>query len=217
MNKCEPGRDCPSCERLVEFRHHHRELNPDYHNAPVPTWYPDMEHGGKDAVRLLIVGLAPGLKGANRTGRPFTGDWAGDLLYATLCKFGFAEGRYAAEPDDTLKLRDCAITNAVRCVPPQNKPVGAEINACRPYLINTLDSLTNLVLLVTLGKISHDRVTRCFVLYFDVWFTNAVLRCCWFVLLSDRHFRVAVEQNVNQATNQSQHADGKGAEHQYTL
>ena len=160
MNTCDPDRNCPSCQRLVEFRHHHRKLNPDFHNAPVPTWYPDETNGGKDAVRLMIVGLAPGLKGANRTGRPFTGDWAGDLLYATLCKFGFAEGRYAAEADDTLKLRNCAITNAVRCVPPQNKPVGAEINACRPYLVNTLDDLKNLRVLVTLGKISHDSTAR---------------------------------------------------------
>ena len=111
-------------------------------------------------MQLLVIGLAPGLKGANRTGRPFTGDWAGDLLYSTLCKFGFAEGRYAADPADTLSLRGCAITNAVRCVPPQNKPVGAEINTCRPYLVNTMESLKNLKLLITLGKISHDSTAR---------------------------------------------------------
>ena len=111
-------------------------------------------------VKALIIGLAPGLKGANRTGRPFTGDWAGDLLYATLCQFGFAEGRYEADPEDTLKLIDCGITNAVRCVPPQNKPVGQEINTCRPYLINSLEALPNLKVLITLGKISHDSTAR---------------------------------------------------------
>ncbi|MGI9365550.1 MAG: uracil-DNA glycosylase [Rhizobiaceae bacterium] len=189
MNKCEPDRDCPSCQRLVDFRHHHRELNPDFHNAPVPTWYPDQTHGGMDAVRLMIIGLAPGLKGANRTGRPFTGDWAGDLLYATLCKFGFAEGRYAAEADDTLKLRNCAITNAVRCVPPQNKPVGAEINACRPYLVNTLDELKNLRVLVTLGKISHDSTARALgVRVASVPFAhNAEFKMGQFTVLSSYH------------------------------
>ena len=148
------------CPRLVEFRHTHRELNPSFHNAPVPTWYPEDKFGGKSAVKLMVIGMAPGLRGANRTGRPFTGDWAGDLLYSTLCEFGFAEGRYEADPEDSLKLRDCAITNAVRCVPPQNKPVGQEINACRPFLINTLHGLGNLKLLITLGKISHDSTAR---------------------------------------------------------
>ncbi|MEP1205863.1 MAG: uracil-DNA glycosylase [Rhizobiaceae bacterium] len=145
---------------MVEFRHTHRNLNPDFHNAPVPTWYPESQRGGHDAVKLMVVGMAPGLKGANRTGRPFTGDWAGDLLYSTLCEFGFAEGRYQADPEDTLKLRDCAITNAVRCVPPQNKPIGSEINACRPFLVNSLHQLKNLKLLITLGKISHDSTAR---------------------------------------------------------
>ena len=159
-NATEPNKNCPFCPRLVEFRHLHREKNPDFHNAPVPSWFPDESKGGKSAVKLLIIGLAPGLKGANRTGRPFTGDWAGDLLYATLCEFGFAEGRYAADPEDTLKLVDCGITNAVRCVPPQNKPVGEEINTCRPFLINTLDALPNIKVLITLGKISHDSTAR---------------------------------------------------------
>jgi len=158
----EPDRDCPLCPRLVDFRLHHRGKNPEFHNAPVPSWFPTEERGGRDAVELMIVGLAPGLKGANRTGRPFTGDWAGDLLYSTLCEFGFAEGRYGGEANDTLKLKQCAITNAVRCVPPQNKPVGAEINTCRPFLINTLDSLENLKVLITLGKISHDSTARAF-------------------------------------------------------
>jgi len=159
-SRTEPGRDCSRCPRLVEFREEHRAKNPSFFNAPVPSWYPVADKGGKDAVRLLIIGLAPGLKGANRTGRPFTGDWAGDLLYATLTKFGFAEGRYEADPEDSLKLVDCAITNAVRCVPPQNKPVGAEINTCRAFLTNTLEELPNLQALVTLGKISHDSTAR---------------------------------------------------------
>lgn len=156
----EPGRECPLCPRLVDFRMHHRAVNPDFHNAPVPSWLPVPEKGGADSVRLLIVGLAPGLKGANRTGRPFTGDWAGDLLYATLTKFGFAEGRYEADPSDTLKLTGCAITNSVRCVPPQNKPVGHEINTCRPFLRATIEALPNLAVLVTLGKIAHDSTAR---------------------------------------------------------
>lgn len=156
----EPSRDCPSCPRLAEFRMHHRELSPQWHNAPVPTWYPSDEKGGRESVRLLIVGLAPGLKGANKTGRPFTGDFAGDLLYATLVKFGFAEGRYEADPSDSLKLLGCGITNSVRCVPPQNKPVGAEINACRTYLDATIASLPNLSVMVTLGKIAHDSTAR---------------------------------------------------------
>ena len=160
ISATEPDRNCPLCPRLVEFREHHRTANPDFHNAPVSSWYPPAERGGLNAVKLLIVGLAPGLKGANRTGRPFTGDWAGDLLYATLCEFGFAVGRYAADPKDTLKLTDCGITNAVRCVPPQNKPVGEEINSCRPYLINSLNALPNLRLMITLGKISHDSTAR---------------------------------------------------------
>ena len=154
---CEPGRECPLCPRLVEFRHHHRIANPDFHNAPVPTWFPP---AGPESVRMLIVGLAPGLKGANRTGRPFTGDWAGDLLYETLVAHGFAKGQYQANPEDGLELSGCAITNAVRCVPPQNKPVGAEANACRPFLTNTIKSLPNLQVIVTLGKISHDNTLR---------------------------------------------------------
>ncbi|MFD0915754.1 uracil-DNA glycosylase [Pseudahrensia aquimaris] len=154
----EPNRDCPLCPRLQEFRDHHRGANPTWHNAPVPSWFP--RSGLLEDVRLLVIGLAPGLKGANKTGRPFTGDYAGDLLYDTLVKFGFAQGRYGADPSDSLKLVDCGITNAVRCVPPQNKPVGAEINACRPFLQATLDKLPKLEILVTLGKISHDSTAR---------------------------------------------------------
>ena len=122
-----PGRDCPRCLRLVAFRKAWRKREPDWFNAPVPSF------GPLDA-RLLIVGLAPGLRGANRTGRPFTGDYAGDLLYATLKEFGFAQGNYEARPDDGLTLIDCRITNAVRCVPPENKPTPLEIKTCRGFL-----------------------------------------------------------------------------------
>ena len=121
-----PGRDCPLCPRLAAFRETWREREPSWFNAPVPSF------GPLDA-RLLIVGLAPGLRGANRTGRPFTGDYAGDLLYATLKEFGFARGDFEARADDTLELVDARITNAVRCVPPENKPTPAEINTCREF------------------------------------------------------------------------------------
>ena len=153
----DPDRDCQTCTRLREFILHHRQENPEWHNAPVDTW---VTNQGDDQVRLLITGLAPGLQGANRTGRPFTGDYAGDLLYATLLKFGLASGRYDAVPDDTLALKSCAITNAVRCVPPGNKPVGSEINNCRPFLVKTIERFPNLRGILTLGKISHDSVVR---------------------------------------------------------
>ncbi len=149
----EPGHDCPICPRLVAFRDTARAAWPEWHNGPVPSF-------GPSAARLLIVGLAPGLKGANRTGRPFTGDYAGDLLYSTLIKFGFARGQFAARPDDGLALIDCRITNAVRCVPPENKPTPAEITACRPFLINTIETMPALRAILTLGKISHDSVLR---------------------------------------------------------
>src|SRR5262249_56513423 len=127
----EPGRDCPRCPRLVAFRDTWRAREPSWFNAPVPAF------GPHDA-RLLIVGLAPGLRGANRTGRPFTGDYAGDLLYATLAAFGFAAGEYTARPDDGLRLVDARITNAVRCVPPENKPAGEEIRQCPYFLKRTI-------------------------------------------------------------------------------
>jgi len=162
-NSYEPLRDCPLCPRLAAFLLKHRDLNPDWHNAPVATWYPgDDAISGAAKTRLLIVGLAPGLRGANRTGRPFTGDFAGDLLYATMTKFGFAEGQYGASPDDGLSLVDAAITNSVRCVPPENKPVGAEINACRPFLQATIARMPNLRAILTLGKIAHDSTARTF-------------------------------------------------------
>jgi uracil-DNA glycosylase family 4 len=144
-----PGRDCPRCPRLVSFRHAWRKREPHWFNAPVDSF------GSADA-RLLIVGLAPGLRGANRTGRPFTGDYAGDLLYSTLTEFGFARGRYAASADDGLELVDCRITNAVRCVPPENKPTPAEIKTCRDFLIATVEEMKNLRVILALGRVAHE-------------------------------------------------------------
>jgi uracil-DNA glycosylase len=144
-----PGRNCPRCPRLVAFRQAWRAREPEWFNAPVDSF------GSRDA-RLLIVGLAPGLRGANRTGRPFTGDYAGDLLYATLAEFGFAKGRYQSRPDDGLELVDCRITNAVRCVPPANKPTPEEIATCRNFLAATVREMTGLRAVVALGRIAHD-------------------------------------------------------------
>jgi uracil-DNA glycosylase len=144
-----PGRDCPRCPRLVAFRRSWRKSEPDWFNAPVDSF-------GPSNARLLIVGLAPGLRGANRTGRPFTGDYAGDLLYATLTEFGFARGRYAASADDGLELLDCRITNAVRCVPPDNKPTPQEIKTCRDYLKAAIAEMSNLRAVVALGRIAHE-------------------------------------------------------------
>ena len=151
--KAEPSRDCPLCPRLVEYREHWRDREPGWHNAPVSTF------GARNA-RLLIIGLAPGLRGANRTGRPFTGDYAGDLLYATLKKFGFATGTYRADPRDGLKLVDAAIVNAVRCVPPENKPTPAEIANCRPFLERALAAHRRAHAIVALGRIAHDATLR---------------------------------------------------------
>ncbi len=159
-----PVRFCSRCPRLAALRDEQRRVHPDWHNAPVPSF-------GTDDARLLIVGLAPGLRGANRTGRPFTGDYAGELLYPTLIKFGFARGRYGAAPDDGLKLVDCRITNAVRCVPPANKPIGAEINACRLYLGDELtqgdpfkptasSKARAPEIVLTLGGIAHGSTLR---------------------------------------------------------
>jgi uracil-DNA glycosylase family 4 len=145
----QPSRDCPLCPRLAAFREEWRAKQPSWFNAPVPSF------GPLDA-RLLIVGLAPGLQGANRTGRPFTGDYAGDLLYATLLGFGFARGRYEARPDDSLELIDARIVNAVRCVPPQNKPLPLEINTCRIFLQAEIAAMTSLRAIVALGRIAHE-------------------------------------------------------------
>jgi len=146
-----PDHDCPLCPRLVEFRHAARRKFPDWHNAPVPPF-------GPDDARLLIVGLAPGMQGANRTGRPFTGDYAGDLLYATLKEFGLARGEYEQRPDDTLQLVDCRISNAVKCVPPENKPTPEEIRICNRFLADELGSLPKLKVVLALGSIAHDSV-----------------------------------------------------------
>ncbi|MEH2609347.1 uracil-DNA glycosylase [Bradyrhizobium sp. AZCC 1693] len=149
----EPGRNCPLCPRLAEFRAQARAKEPDWHNAPVASF-------GDANAQLLIVGLAPGLQGANRTGRPFTGDYAGDLLYATLLEYGFAKGVYQARPDDGLKLVDCRISNAVRCVPPQNKPLPVEINTCRQFLVATIATMPKLRAIVALGRIAHESTLK---------------------------------------------------------
>ena len=144
-----PGRDCPLCPRLEAFRREWRGREPSWFNAPVPSF-------GPGTARLLIIGLAPGLQGANRTGRPFTGDHAGVLLYDTLARFGFSRGTYGARPDDGLELVDTRITNAVRCVPPENKPTGAEIAVCRDFLKATITEMTGLRAMVALGRVAHD-------------------------------------------------------------
>jgi uracil-DNA glycosylase family 4 len=144
-----PSPDCPLCPRLVDFRESQRADHADWFNAPVPSF-------GDAGGRLLIVGLAPGLRGANRTGRPFTGDYAGDLLYATLLRFGFAKGTYRADPQDGLALSDCMITNAVRCVPPENKPLPAEIKTCNTFLVDQIAAMPRLAAIVALGRIAHD-------------------------------------------------------------
>ena len=149
----EAPKDCDLCPRLRGFILEQREKEPDWFNGAVPSF-------GDPNARLLVIGLAPGLTGANRTGRPFTGDWAGDLLYGTLAKFGFTEGQYDKRIDDGLILKDAMITNAVRCVPPQNKPVGAEINQCRPFLRARMAAFSDLKVLLCLGKISHDSTVR---------------------------------------------------------
>ncbi len=148
MSDIDPPLDCALCPRLAAFRATNRGIFPEFHNAPVPSF------GAADA-RLLVVGMAPGLKGANQTGRPFTGDYAGDLLYTTLARFGFTTGTYDRRPDDGLALIDCRITNAVRCVPPQNKPVGAEVSACQPFLQATLAEMTTLKVILVLGALAH--------------------------------------------------------------
>ncbi len=149
----EPPRDCPLCPRLVAYREENRRQNPDWFNGPAPSF------GDPDA-RLLVAGLAPGRTGANRTGRPFTGDGAGWILYQTLTKTGFATGVYDARPDDGLQLVDCMITNAVRCAPPLNKPLPIEEKTCRPFLIDRLAALPRLKVIVTLGDVSRKSVLK---------------------------------------------------------
>jgi uracil-DNA glycosylase family 4 len=144
-----PSRDCPLCPRLAAFREAQRAAHPEWFNAPVPPF-------GDDRAELLIIGLAPGLRGANRTGRPFTGDHAGELLYSTLRKFGMTEGGYDARPDDTLTLYRARVTNAVRCVPPQNRPKPGEIAACRSFLSAEIAAMPRLRAMLALGAIAHD-------------------------------------------------------------
>ena len=153
LPSAEPDRNCPLCPRLAEFRAQARAKEPNWFNSPVASF-------GDPNAQLLIVGLAPGLQGANRTGRPFTGDYAGDLLYATLLEYGFAKGVYQARPDDGLKLVGCRISNAVRCVPPQNKPLPAEINTCRQFLIATIATMPRLRAILALGRIAHESTLK---------------------------------------------------------
>ena len=145
--------DCSLCPRLVEFRQANQRAHPDWFNAPVPSF-------GDTSGRLLIVGLAPGLQGSNRTGRPFTGDYAGDLLYSTLAKFGLSSGTFKGRPDDGLALKDTLISSAVRCVPPENKPTGAEIVTCRRFLLSRIAQMPNLKVILALGRIAHDSTVR---------------------------------------------------------
>lgn len=149
----EPPRDCPLCPRLVEYRAENARQNPDWWNGPAPSF-------GDPNARLLVAGLAPGRTGANRTGRPFTGDGAGWILYETLTKAGFARGDYDARPDDGLELVDCMITNAVRCAPPLNKPLPIEEKTCRRFLIDRLAALPRLKVIVTLGDVSRKSVLK---------------------------------------------------------
>lgn len=153
MTFAEPAHNCDLCPRLEEFRKENQAKFPDKFNAPVPSF-------GDLSAELLIVGLAPGLKGANFTGRAFTGDYAGDLLYPTLLKFGFAKGEFKARADDGLELINARITNAVRCVPPQNKVIAQEENACRPFLIDEINAMPNLKVILSLGLVSHKAVLK---------------------------------------------------------
>jgi len=151
----EPAKDCPLCPRLVAFRQENQATHPDWFNGAVPSF-------GPDEARLLIVGLAPGLKGANRTGRPFLGDYAGELLYRTLLKMGLARGNHDVSDPAALTLVDCMITNAVRCVPPQNKPTSDEIKRCRQFLVGRMAALPNLRTLLAIGRIAHDSILDTF-------------------------------------------------------
>jgi uracil-DNA glycosylase len=149
----DPPADCPLCPRLADFRHEMQVAHPDWFNAPVPGF------GDPDAW-LAIIGLAPGMQGANRTGRPFTGDFAGGLLYDTLGAFGLAEGAYDGRPDDGLTLTGAIILNAVRCLPPQNKPTPEEVRTCRRFLEPSLEALPNLRVVVALGQIAHQSAVK---------------------------------------------------------
>ncbi len=153
MTHKEAPKNCKACPRLVDYRQENKRAHPDWFNGAVASF-------GDEQAEILIVGLAPGVTGANRTGRPFTGDWAGDLLYATLAKFNLSNNAYRQRSDDGLVLNNCLITNAVRCVPPQNKPISAEINQCRPFLAARIEAMLRLKTIITLGKIAHDSTLR---------------------------------------------------------
>jgi uracil-DNA glycosylase family 4 len=153
MTNAEPSHDCPLCPRLVAYRTANRAQHPEWHNAPVPCW------GDRDAL-LLILGLAPGVRGANRTGRPFTGDFAGKLLYGTLLKFGLASGAYGEAPEDGMTLRGTRIANAVRCVPPENLPTPLEIRTCNQFLIAERNAMPNLRVVLALGTVAHNALLR---------------------------------------------------------
>ena len=182
----EPEPDCNLCPRLVDYRLENCRSYPDFHNAPVSSF-------GDIGAELLIVGLAPGVKGANQTGRPFTGDYAGDLLYATLLKFGFAHGAYGARSDDGLSLQNCRITNAVKCVPPQNKPVGSEVNACRAFLIDEIRAMGNLKILFALGGLAHGAILSTLGERKSVFWR---LRCLLLLLLSEMPFTQAISSKI---------------------
>jgi len=149
----EPDRDCPLCPRLAGFRQLQRQVNPSWFNGPVPSF-------GDPNAKLLVVGLAPGLRGANRTGRPFTGDYAGVLLYSTLLAFGFGQGEYRERPDDELRLTGALITNAVRCVPPENRPLPIEVRTCNQFLKAQIAALPRLRFILALGLVGHAAVVR---------------------------------------------------------
>jgi uracil-DNA glycosylase family 4 len=150
----QPDANCQTCPRLVALRDSCRASHPDWHNAPVPSL-------GDLGSRLLIIGLAPGRQGANRTGRPFTGDAAGGYLFQMLGRHGLATGHYHPDGDDDVVLRDVRITNAVRCLPPDNKPVAAEVNGCRPFLQAEIEAMPHLDTILTLGRLAHDATCRC--------------------------------------------------------
>jgi uracil-DNA glycosylase family 4 len=148
-----PSLSCELCPRLAGFRQQNQSIYPSYHNAPVPSF-------GSLEAQLLVVGLAPGLHGANQTGRPFTGDYAGIVLYPALLKHGFARGEYGAHPNDGFMLENCRITNAVRCLPPENKPTPDEITSCRPFLVDEINVMPRLKVILALGNIAHASVCR---------------------------------------------------------
>lgn len=176
----EPHKDCPACPRLVAFRQQNRAAFPLMFNAPVPSF-------GDADPRLLIVGLAPGLRGANFTGRPFTNDYAGDLLYPSMVKFGFARGTYDKRANDGMELIDARVTNAVRCVPPENKPTPAEIAECRPFLEADLARLTRLRVIIALGTVAHQSVLKA------LGFTAAAYK-----FGHDNHYIITPKKNLKQ-------------------